>query len=142
MSVPIKTNQKSSILQKVTTIVLTLVVLMIAWGGMRYVQGEKLGEFLSSSEYHAVALTSGDIYFGTVEFVGRDYIRMENIYLPTFAPSAEDSETPELILQPVTNQFYQPQNGALFSMDSVMSIQNLDEGSQVIEAIEEFTNSK
>jgi hypothetical protein len=141
MGVPIKSTRKQHLITQVVIIVSALVLILVGVMGMRYVQAGSPQKFLRGSTYQAVQTVAGDIYFGIVEFKGRDFIQMTDIYLPAFAQGAEateDEALPELILQPVTNQFYQPMNSVLLSVGAIISIQNIAEDSQVIDAIAEF----
>src|SRR5882757_6426406 len=58
-------------------------VLIVAIIAILYVGNDNQSKFVNDKKYQAVFLTNGQVYFGNVKSMGKDYINLTNIYYLT-----------------------------------------------------------
>ncbi|MBD3281133.1 hypothetical protein GF391_00100 [Candidatus Uhrbacteria bacterium] len=92
--------------------------------------------------YHAVFLTNGQVYFGSVTKRGADEIVLEQIY---YLQSDKQSVThrlenqKELKLIKLGNELHGPEDMMYINRDHVLFIEPLKPDSKVVKAISEYT---
>lgn len=136
----------------------TLVVLLIIIGGAIYFVGgfSGINSFLPGlakfkSEWQAVFLTNGQVYFGQVSKVDPTFITLENIYYlqvssqqDTIGQPPDVQQQPEqrLTLIKLGNELHGPQDYMMVNRDHVVIIEDLKDDSRVIQAINDYIKAK
>ena len=107
---------------------------------------------IDKDSYQAVFLTSGQIYFGRLEFVRRDYLVLNDVYyvqldqsLQTQAePTTEDAAgestaAPErqFVLYELGEELHEPQQQLIINRDHLIFWENLKPDSRIIKSIQE-----
>ena len=124
------------------TIVLVGLVWFIALNGpakeSKYVDGDKL---------QAVFLNGGQVYFGDIENLNKDYLRMSNIYYlrvnQTVQPDQTDTEgnpvtQNDISLVKLGCELHGPMDEMLINRDQVIFWENLKEDGQVANAVKDY----
>ncbi len=144
---PVKQSAKGGAAKWLVTVIIVVVIVL---GGLylvsRYSNFNVLGlSKTTSSEWQAVFLTNGQVYFGTVEKSTKEELVVNNIYyLQVTQPlqrSADEAADPnqqnELALVKLGNELHGPTDLMRINKDHILFIENLKEDSKVVEAIEQ-----
>lgn len=115
-------------------------VILIVGGFYLFRQSNDLPKDLS--EWQAVFLTDGQVYFGHLVKHNKKFYLLENVYYLKYgsaiqqdkAPSAESS-APNLNLIELGGEIHGPENKMYISKDKLLFIENLKESSGVLTAI-------
>lgn len=83
------------------------------------------------ARYQAVFLANGQTYFG--HYLDRlgPYVKVENAFYITQAPTAEEGQTPESRIIRRGNELHQPQPFVLIPKTAILFVEDLRQDSQV-----------
>lgn len=127
-----------------------VIVLAIILGGVgMWAQNRQFKQTIPQDTYQAVFLTSGQVYFGKLSPLNRQYMKLDDVYyLQSSVSQAEeviDEETGETtVIEPTTEfsvfrlgeaEIHQPTNEMTLNRDHIVMWENMELDSQVIEAI-------
>ncbi len=118
---------------KLGSIILFIIGIGILGGIARFVY-ETVGP---DSEYKAVLLDSGDVYFAKVDDSWGHYLTLREIYYPQI-PQTQAGQQPEVRLIKFGNELHGPQDEIRVNREHVIMIQPLRADSQVIATIKTF----
>jgi len=132
-------------------IIIALVVLGVVFKDSIFGGGET-GE-IASSEFQGVFLTNGQVYFGKLSDVNKDYVRLENIYYLQITPVLQtrtegEPGTPpptpqqQLSLVKLGNELHGPVDMMFINRDHILFIEDLKEDGRVVQAIRDFEEGK
>ncbi len=94
----------------------------------------------SSSEYRAVTLTSGQVYFGKLTSQGQHYLRLEHVfYLTDPSVLAGSTAATDISLVKLGREVHAPTDHLLISRTQVLTLETLSASSQVLKAIQGYT---
>ncbi len=93
------------------------------------------------SEYKAVLLTSGDVYFAKVEAGFGHYLTLRDIYYPQ-VPETQPGQQPQIRLIKFGNEIHGPQDEIRVNRDHVIMIQPLRLDSQVLKTIAAYKDQQ
>ncbi|HEX7368243.1 MAG TPA: hypothetical protein VF261_01135 [Candidatus Saccharimonadales bacterium] len=99
--------------------------------------------FIKSNKYQAVFLTNGQVYFGHIEGMGGNYIRLGNIYYLTqdnaSATSSSSSANSNYTLVKLgCQQIHDPYDEMIINRSQVSFWENLQDSGKVVQSIQQF----
>lgn len=113
----------------------------IVWGGV-YFWDKKSGSSInydpSASEYYAVFLTSGQVYFGKLSKRGAEEIMLSDVY---YLQASENANAQEQLAQPrfslvkLGQEIHGPTDRMFINYDQVLFYEQLKKDSKVVESI-------
>ncbi len=126
-------------------------LLVVGWYSMN------AGRFIRNDRYQAVFLANGQVYFGKLQEVGGNYIRLSDIYylqVQTPQPAGDGvndaernnqqntdaSNSPKLIK--LGEELHSPEDEMLISKDQLLFWENLKDSGKVSDAIKDYKKSK
>jgi len=139
-------KSKTSIWLQISAVALlfSVTVLAIAVIAILAFGGRDQSKFLNSKKYQAVFLTNGQVYFGNIKEMGSDFYRLDNVYyLQTAASSSSDSSSSSTnnnynLVQLGCQQIHDPYNEMIINRGQVSFWENLQDGGQVVQKINQF----
>lgn len=118
-----------------------LVILVVVVVGWYMMNGGSLSK--SKSEYQAVFLTNGQVYFGkvsgeassTVKVTDIFYLRVQQAVQPK---DSSESAQPDVKLVKLGNEIHGPMDQMRINRDQVLFVEDLKEDGKVVTAIKNF----
>jgi len=99
-------------------------------------------KYVDDSKYQAVFLTNGQVYFGHVSNINKDFIRLNNIYYLTQNTTTNNGQTTAdgnyTLVKLGCQQIHDPTDEMLISQTQVSFWENLKTDGQVTKAIAEW----
>lgn len=143
---------------KTPWIILAVVVVVLALAGVMFREtlfgmskdGEVAGATVGSTEYQAVFLTNGQVYFGKVSSAQSEFVTLKDIYyLQVVQPPLQGQGTPEaqaqaagqqpqISLVKLGNELHGPTDEMKINRDQILFYEDLKEDSQVVKAIKDY----
>lgn len=117
-------------------IVVLILICLISWLG-----GPK------TSGYQAVFLSNGQVYFGKVSKLSRQYAELEDIYYLQLTKPLQTQEPPlegeaatqsKLTLMKLGNELHGPKDTMIINQKHILFVENLKDDSKVVEAIKQY----
>lgn len=108
------------------TILVVALVLYVVFGGPKNEQ-----DYIDKSKYQAVFLNGGQVYFGHVQNMGEEYIKLSDIYYLSVSQQVQpDQKTNQGQQQQITLvrlgcELHRPQNSMVINRDQVIFWENL-----------------
>lgn len=139
---------------------LTLVVVILIFGGAIYfiagytgIASLLPGSSVFESEWQAVFLTNGQVYFGKVDSIHPDFIDLKDIYYLQVVNVEDTSalgQPPDVQAQPeqrltlikLGNEIHGPLDSMLINREHVVIIEDLKSDSRVVQAINDYINNQ
>ncbi|HUT22409.1 MAG TPA: hypothetical protein VMX18_03325 [Candidatus Bipolaricaulota bacterium] len=120
--------------------ILALMILIIV-AGAAYFFIYRRG--FNKSDYQAVFLTNGQVYFGKLTNKNASYVLLKDIYYlqlkePLQEQQAGSETTPDLSLIKLGNELHGPMDRMEINKDHVLFIEDLQDDSKVVTAILDF----
>lgn len=126
-----------------------VVVVVVVMFGMTYLKG---GNMLSigggsGSDYQAVFLVNGQVYFGKLSNSTGGFMSLTDVYYlqvsQPLQPAAEGaaSQTPDISLVKLGNELHGPTDAMQINRDQVLLIETMKADSNVVKAITEYKKS-
>lgn len=109
---------------------------------------------IDNGKYQAVFLTNGQVYFGKLETLNGDYLRLTEIYYlqAQSEETSEDEKTnpqktsenaeADVQLIKLGNEVHGPQDEMIVSRDQVLFFENLKEDSRVSASIQQYRQNQ
>ncbi len=147
-------HKKGSKLQWLKGLITVLIVVIILGAGVYALAGYTgigFGGIKTSSEWQAVFLGNGQVYFGKVSSANKDFVTIKNIYYlqvitnqNTIGQPSDVQEQPEqqLTLIKLGNEIHGPKDEMLINRDQVVIIEDLKDDSRVVTAINDYIASQ
>jgi len=140
----------------------TLIVVLAIIGGGLYLIADYTGvinlDFLPlpgkmvvANDWQAVFLTNGQVYFGKIADLNKDYVILKDIYYlqviassNTIAQPSDVQTQPEqrLTLIKLGNEIHGPKDEMIINREHVIIIEGLKNDSRVVQAINDYLNNK
>lgn len=121
------------------TIIFSALVLLLALYWIGY-----FGARPNEDAWQAVFLTNGQVYFGKLETINRNFVVLTNIYYlqvsrPLQQPenAQQDEQQPNLNLIKLGDELHGPEDAMYIERKNIMFWENLKNNSNVVRAIEE-----
>ena len=115
------------------------------------VGGNLLGVSKFKADWQAVFLSNGQVYFGQVVKMDKDFITLQNIYYLQVVsqqntigqpPDVQNQPEQRLTLIKLGNEIHGPQDRMMINRDQVVLIEDLKNDSRVVQAISDYLNKQ
>lgn len=115
-----------------------VLLLVIAFAFAR--GGDNEGKFVKSSNYQAVFLNNGQVYFGNIDDLNSSYVRMSNIYYLTQSSgdSSSSSSNNYSLVKLGCQQIHDPLDEMVINRAQVTFWENLNPNGKVVSSIKQF----
>jgi hypothetical protein len=127
----------------ILSVVIVLVLAGVVVAGLLFLKSKT--SILNSSQYQAVFLTSGQVYFGKLQNTSGDYLKLDDVfYIQANADDADaiqnasDSDETDLQLIKLGNEIHGPEDEMLINSDQVLFFENLKSDGRISETIQEY----
>lgn len=144
------TKKKSSKrpLLVVITIALVIIAAVISWAVVSNSKSGVTG--IDKSKYQAVFFTNGQVYFGKLDTLNSDYLKMTDIYYLQQQESEGTSENPQetsadqknVQLIKLGDEIHGPEDAMVISRDQVLFYENIKDDGKVAQSIASYKKSE
>lgn len=93
-------------------------------------------KFVNTSDYQAVFLNNGQVYFGNIQDLNSSYVRMTNIYYLT--QGSGSSSNNYSLVKLGCQQIHDPLDQMIINRDQVTFWENLNANGKVVSSIKQF----
>jgi len=115
-----------------------VVVLAVFAGGLGWFISRFPSDTIAlTSDYQAVFLDSGQVYFGKITQQRSEYLRLTQVFYLQSGVSALDSEA-SVALVKLGNEMHGPKDEMFLSNEHILFIENLKDDSKVVQAILQY----
>ena len=141
-------RKKKLICIVIVIIAIILLCFVCMWGRRMWFSSEGS---INGSEYQAVFLTNGQVYFGKLSGVDEGYAKLTNIYylqvqqqVQPSTNSSSSNQTPQVSLTKLGNELHGPEDQMYIAHDQILFWENLKGNGKVAQAIAQYlkNNSK
>lgn len=115
----------------VAILIVAVVAFLLFW---KVVVPQISGIFAASSNYQAVFLDNGQVYFGRLSKVNSNFIYLKDVF---YIQSDAQSKNPVLV-ELGTTETHKPQNHLQINREKVTMVQDLMNDSPVVKAIKDY----
>lgn len=129
-------------------VLVALIVGVAGWFGWSF-SAKNAGTAIDGSKYQAVFFTNGQVYFGKLETLDKEYMRLSDVYyLQTQAGEDAESENPQettadqgnIQLIKLGEEVHGPEDAMIISKQQLLFYENLKTDGQVAKSIQKFKN--
>jgi hypothetical protein len=134
-----KFNKEGSQWMKILSMVLLVAIAILLVGVIFTVTrggDASEGKFVINSDYQAVFLNNGQVYFGNIDNLTSSYVRMSNIYYLTQGSGSSSSNYSLVKLG--CQQIHDPLDQMVINRDQVTFWENLNSSGKVVTSIKQF----
>ena len=139
--------------KKVLTVLIGLVIVAAAIVAMGFFLGRtSTASTINGSKYQAVFFTNGQVYFGKLSQVNREYFSLKKVfYIQGSASEAQsDSKNPQqtsdqnanIELVKLGNEVHGPDDEMIISRDQILFFENLKSDGKVSSSINQYNNKQ
>ncbi len=146
---PEKSKSKKKVIVGVVLLALVAVVLLLGYylwqnGGLK---DWKLPTLLSDNAYQAIFLTNGQVYFGHAANLNSNYVELRDVYYLQVsqvlqpATSKKTTATPQQSISLAklgVSELHKPKDEMKINRSQILFIEDLEDSSQVVKAIEDY----
>jgi len=135
----------------VGTIVVVLIILGVVFKDSLFSGKKATPGKIASSDYQAVFLTNGQVYFGALSEAENTYVNLRKIYYLQVTPNLQTQGTVEggnpppaqqqLSLVKLGNELHGPVDEMFINREQILFIEDLKDDGRVVQAIKEFEAS-
>lgn len=128
-------------------IIVVVVVLAVLAAGVGAYKMMAADSAVKSSQYQAVFLTNGQVYFGKLSDVSGKYVVLKDIYYLQVQQSVQPAddktnEQPQVSLAKLGSELHGPEDNMQINRDQVLFWENLKDDSKVVDAIKKNQEKK
>jgi hypothetical protein len=137
--VPAKSKFESKWMRTLSGVVLIGVAVLLVGVGIALSRGTS-GEsgYVNTSQYQAVFLNNGQVYFGNIQNLTSGYLRLTNVYYLTQAGENNSNYT---LVKLGCQQIHNPSDAMVINRAQVTFWENIENDGKVVKSIKDF-NSK
>ena len=116
-------------------ILLAALALAVARGG-----NDNEYKYVDQNKYQAVFLNNGQVYFGNIDSLNGQYVRLSNIYYLTqnSSDSSSTASSNYSLVKLGCQQIHDPYDQMLINRDQVTFWENLQDNGKVVQSIKQF----
>lgn len=118
-------------MEKLSLILILILCLVII--SLLFIVAKAQGIWPFKETYQAVALTSGEIYYGKLSFFPSP--RLKDAWFVRQEPAKEEGKEPNLMLSPVSALYFAPKNVLYLKKENILWWADLSDQSQVLNLI-------
>ncbi len=143
-----KKNLKSRPFSIIVGVLLSLAVVAGGW----FFYQSNVGQQINGSQYQAVFFTNGQVYFGKLQKLNGDYLKLTDVfYLQAPATNTTDSKNPQLTadqqaanvqLIKLGNEIHGPEDSMIVNKQQVLFFENLKKDGKVTDSITKYHSQK
>ena len=127
---------------KRAALLLALVAIVVAAviGGAQLIDdddGELVTDFVRSSGYQAVILANDRVFFGRLRPASEGFYVLRDAHFIRQQPGENEDDPPLQAVVPLTEELHGPENEMLINERFILSVEDLRDDSEVLQAIEE-----
>lgn len=157
---PIVKSNKRSIksFRRLGSLTIIVLLLLVLGGGvgiiMRYKTSQKLtySNDIKKNQFQAIFLTNGQVYFGKINSIGPEYMKLGNVYYLQVQQSVQPSTDNKAAAQSTTaanqnlslaklgGELHGPEDSMYIAQKQVLFWENMKDDSQVVKAIKAVPN--
>lgn len=157
MSAPRRKADISGVLKMIITLVVALVIIAglgkLCWMGYNAFNSDPIAN-VSSSDWQAVFLVNGQVYFGKVKALGSKTLTLNDIYYLQVvtkplqqtqqgtAAAATDQQNQELTLIKLGSEIHGPSDRMVINRDQIILTEKLKTDSRVVQAILKYVSDQ
>lgn len=124
------------------TVAVAVVVLVVLGLGVGMYKMMTANAGVKTSQYQAVFLSNGQVYFGKLSNISDRYVKLNDIYYlqvqQAVQPAEKDSsEQPQVSLAKLGSELHGPEDEMLINRDQVLFWENLKDEGKVVKAIKD-----
>lgn len=132
---------------RIAVVVLLFAATILALAAITYLafakDGTNQNKYVESNKYQAVFLTNGQVYFGNVSDINKDFIRLQNIYYLTQNTTTDSkgnttADGNYTLVKLGCQQIHDPTDEMLISQNQVSFWENLQDSGKVVTSIKSF----
>ena len=132
-------------------IISAVVVAITGWIIFTSTRSTSLGAAVDSSKFQAVFLVGGQIYFGKLEEVNSQYLKLSNVFYikPATAETNPDSETQDsetsqndMTLVKLGDEVHGPEDAMMINRDQLLFFENLRPDGRVVQLIQNHASGQ
>lgn len=122
-----------------------LAVILVAVGSWFFLRGLFTNSGIDNNKFQAVFLTSGQVYFGRMQVLNDNYIKLTDVFYIQADASAADSQNPQdaesnsgsnsMQLIKLGNEVHGPEDAMIISRDQILFYENLRDDGKVVQTI-------
>lgn len=142
-------EEKTSSKRLMWPIIVLVIIILIAVAGcfawMNLQKTPSASIVVDSSKYQAVFFTNGQVYFGKLQSVNQDYLKLTDIFYLQAAgddsaknPQNATKQSNDVQLIKLGNEIHGPEDEMIISKDQVLFYENLKPNSKVSETIKQY----
>ncbi len=143
-------NEKKSLKRFVLPVAVGIVVIVLGVvGALAWSNMQNTGTPIDSSKYQAVFFTNGQVYFGKLQSVNTEHMKMTDIYYLQAQQSADttkDSKNPQATSTDQSNvqliklgdEIHGPEDAMIINKSQVLFYENLKPDGKVAQSIEKY----
>jgi len=122
----------------ITAVLLIGVAILIAAIALAFTRGNNDNEFkyVDSGKYQAVFLNNGQVYFGNIDNLNSQYVRLTNVYYLT--QSGDSTNSNYSLVKLGCQQIHDPLDEMVVNRAQVTFWENLSKDGKVVKSIEQF----
>ena len=120
----------------VAVVVLALAAVAVAAAIRSFGPGDTLASAINSSEYQAVFLTNGQVYFGKLSAPGTDFYELRRVYYLSSQVSPQSPKTPHQTLIKLGSEIHGPEDLMVINRSQILFVENLKPNGEVTRAIQ------
>lgn len=124
---------------------IVLAVAVLAVGGWYLLRGVFAGSSIDGSKFQAVFLTSGQVYFGRMQILNDDYIKLTDVFYIQASTASGEGENPQdatasndMQLIKLGSEVHGPEDAMIINRDQVLFYENLKSDGKVAQAIADY----
>lgn len=156
MSAPRRKNNNSGMLKTLIVIVVALAIIAgigkACWMGYNAFNSDPIAN-VSASEWQAVFLVNGQVYFGKVKSLGEKTLTLNDIYYLQVVTKplqqtqqgtapATDQQNQELTLIKLGSEIHGPSDRMVINRDQIILTEKLKNDSRVVQAIAKYVSDQ
>lgn len=123
--------------------VLVVAGVVVIAGVLKVAQPVLKERAIKRNQYQAVFLSNGQVYFGKLSGITKDYVKLTDIYYLQVQQRVQPAETqnnnqqPQVSLAKLGNELHGPEDVMYVSRDQVLFWENLKDDGRVVKAIKD-----
>ena len=145
---PMQPHQKKSksFMKPLVVAVIILLAVLVGWFAWQTLRGGAVA--IDNSKHQAVFFSSGQVYFGKLEVVNADYMRLTDVfYIQSGSSDTGDSENPQessgssMELIKLGEEVHGPEDEMIINRDQMLFFENLKSDGKVSQLIKDYKSS-
>lgn len=100
------------------------------------------GSIVSANVYSAVFIDNSQVYFGKVENIRGSFMTLTDVYYFGRDSNSQNINDPDIVLVKLGNELHGPEDEMKINTEHILYVEELNENSRVVEAINSYENNE